>query len=117
MTELKLGIGESIRVMTGSLVAFETTVAYRIETAATFFDAFFGHEGLFFTSLTGPGSVWLQSLPRDQLVSSIYDRTPKCPSHQKEEDAKKGKQKAIKAVVGGAALFGFLDDDDHGRFG
>jgi uncharacterized protein (TIGR00266 family) len=69
--EKVLGVGEHLRVDTGCLVAFATTVDYDIKFVGGFKNALFGGEGLFFANLTGPGKVYLQSLPFSRLVDRI----------------------------------------------
>jgi len=66
-----LGAGESLRVDTGCIVAFATTVDYDIQFVGGFKNALFGGEGLFLARLTGPGTVYLQSLPFARLVDRI----------------------------------------------
>ena len=56
-----LGEGEVLKVDTGNVVAFESTVKYEIETIKGIKNIFLGGEGLFLTKLTGPGRVILQS--------------------------------------------------------
>ena len=56
-----LGEGEVLKVDTGNVVAFESTVKYEIETIKGLKNIFLGGEGLFLTKLTGPGRVILQS--------------------------------------------------------
>lgn len=68
---LELGAGEQMRVDTGSVVAFESGVGYTIEFVKGFKNMLFGGEGLFFIVLTGPGTVILQTLSFDRLVSRI----------------------------------------------
>jgi len=63
--------GERLRVDTGCLAAFEESVDYDIEFVGGFTTAFFGGEGLFFASLTGPGVIYMQTLP----FSRLADRT------------------------------------------
>lgn len=69
--EKDLAPGEHLRVDTGCLVAFSTTVNYDIKFVGGFTNALFGGEGLFFAKLTGPGKVYLQSLPFSRLVDRI----------------------------------------------
>jgi uncharacterized protein (TIGR00266 family) len=69
--EKDLGPGEHLRVDTGCLVAFATTVDYDIQFVGGFKNALFGGEGLFLARLTGPGKVYLQSLPFSRLVDRI----------------------------------------------
>jgi uncharacterized protein (TIGR00266 family) len=69
--EKDLVVGETLRVDTGCLVAFSTTVDYDIKFVGGFKNALFGGEGLFFAKMTGPGKVYLQSLPFARLVDRI----------------------------------------------
>jgi uncharacterized protein (TIGR00266 family) len=67
----QLKAGESLRVDTGCLVAFETTVNYDIKFIGGFKNALFGGEGLFYAHLTGPGLIYLQSVPFSRLADRI----------------------------------------------
>lgn len=68
--------GEKLRIASGSLVAFSSGVDYDIEQMKGFKNVFFGGEGLFVTTLTGPGVVWLQGQPPDRMISEIARRVP-----------------------------------------
>ncbi|MBK9516813.1 MAG: TIGR00266 family protein [Anaeromyxobacter sp.] len=70
--ERELGPGETLRVDTGCLVAFEPRVTYDIQLVKGVKTALFGGEGLFFATLTGPGRVWLQSLPFSRFASRVF---------------------------------------------
>ena len=63
--------GEKLRVDTGCIVAFEEQVDYDIESVGDLKTAFFGGEGLFFATLTGPGNIYLQTLPFSRLADRI----------------------------------------------
>jgi uncharacterized protein (TIGR00266 family) len=67
----ELAAGETLRLDTGCLVAFEPKVNYDIQFVGGFKSALFGGEGLFFATLTGPGKVWLQSLPFSRLAGRM----------------------------------------------
>jgi uncharacterized protein (TIGR00266 family) len=82
---LELGPGETLRVDTGCLVALQPTVNYDIQFVGKVKTALFGGEGIFFASLTGPGKVWLQSLPLSRMADRIYKAAPKTGAHRKEE--------------------------------
>jgi uncharacterized protein (TIGR00266 family) len=69
--------GESLRVDTGCLVAFEKTVDYDIQMVPGIKNVLFGGEGLFYTRLTGPGTVWLQTLPFSRLADRIIASAPR----------------------------------------
>lgn len=66
-----LAPGETVRLDTGCLVAFEPRVNYDIKWIGGVKSALFGGEGLFFATLTGPGRVWLQSLPFSRLAGRM----------------------------------------------
>ena len=63
--------GETLRVDTGCLVALAPSVEYDIQFIGGFRNVLFGGEGLFFASLTGPGTIYLQSLPFSRLADRI----------------------------------------------
>jgi uncharacterized protein (TIGR00266 family) len=81
---IELGIGESIRVDTGCLVALQPSVNYDIQFVGKIKTALFGGEGIFFATLTGPGKVWLQSLPLSRMADRIYSAAPQV-GRRKEE--------------------------------
>ena len=72
----ELHAGETLRLDTGCLVALTKTVKYDIQLARGIKSAIFGGEGLFLATLTGPGTVWLQSLPFSRLVGRIISASP-----------------------------------------
>jgi len=63
--------GETLRVDTGCIVAFEPSVDYDIETTGSLRSMVFGGEGLFMATLRGHGSVWLQSMPIRKLIQAL----------------------------------------------
>lgn len=63
--------GETLRVDTGCLVAFTQGVHYDIQRAGNMKSMIFGGEGLFLATLTGHGTVWLQSLPFNRLADRV----------------------------------------------
>lgn len=74
--EYNLAPGEVIKVDTGNVAAFESTVKYDIETVSGMKNIFFGGEGLFLTKLTGPGKVYLQTLSVAELAGLISSYIP-----------------------------------------
>jgi len=80
-----LKAGETLRVDTGCLVGFTPSVTYDIEMVKKLKSIFFGGEGLFLATLTGPGRVWLQSLPFSRLAERIYAAAPQGGGQQKGE--------------------------------
>ena len=91
--------GQTMRVDTGCLVALQPSVAYDIQFVGKIKTALFGGEGLFYAALTGPGRVWLQSLPLSRMADRIYKAAP----------AAGGKRVGEGSVLGG--LGGILDGD------
>jgi uncharacterized protein (TIGR00266 family) len=71
IVHMQLGAGERLRVDTGCLVAFDPTVEYDIIRVGGIKTSLFGGEGLFFAAMTGPGRVWLQTLPFSRLADRI----------------------------------------------
>ena len=67
----ELAAGETLKLDTGCLVALTQSVGYDIQFAANIKTALFGGEGLALAILTGPGTVWLQSLPFSRMADSI----------------------------------------------
>ena len=65
-----------LRVDTGCLVAFAATVDYDIQFVGGFKNALFGGEGLFLAKMTGPGKVYIQSLPLSKLAERILAAAP-----------------------------------------
>jgi len=95
--------GETLRVDTGCLVAFALSVSYDIQFVGGFKNALFGGEGLFLAKMTGPGIVYLQSLPFSRLADRIFAAS---------RFQQKGEQKGI-AGIGGGLLGGLLGGDKN----
>ena len=72
VVERDLRPGEEIHVDTGCLAAFTPSVEFDLVTAGGVRSVFFGGEGLFFARLTGPGKVWIQSLPFSRLAARMF---------------------------------------------
>jgi len=96
-----LARGETLRVDTGCLVAFSPQVTYDIQFIGGFRNALFGGEGLFLARLTGPGTVYLQSLPFSRLADRIFAAA----SFQKRDE-----RRGV-AGLGGDLLGGLLQGD------
>lgn len=97
--ERDLAPGETLRVDTGCLAAFATTVDYDIEFIGGFKNALFGGEGIFLARLRGPGKVYLQSLPFSRLADRIAAA------------ARFGGNKGEQRGIGGSDLLGGLLGD------
>ena len=68
--------GETLRVDTGCIVGFSTGINYDIQRAGNLKSMFFGGEGLFLATLSGHGTVLLQSLPFTRLAERILRNAP-----------------------------------------
>ena len=68
--------GEELRISSGCLVGFSDGVDYDVQMVKGFKNVFAGGEGLFMTTLTGPGVVWLQGQPPQRMISEIARRVP-----------------------------------------
>lgn len=100
LIEHVLAPGEALRVDTGCLVAMEPSVDYDIQMVPGVKTALFGGEGLFFTRLTGPGRVVLQSMPFSRMADRILAAAPSAGGRRVGEGS----------VLGG--LGGLLDGDN-----
>lgn len=69
--EYNLAAGESMLIDTGYLAAMEETCSMDIETVKGIGNALLGGEGLFNTKVTGPGKIWLQTMPANILASAV----------------------------------------------
>ncbi len=74
--EYELGAGQQMIIDTGYLAAMSSTCSVDIQTVPGVKNMLFGGEGLFNTVLTGPGKVYLQSMPVSQLAGSIRPYIP-----------------------------------------
>src|SRR5208282_5368424 len=68
--------GETIRVHPGHVGAFEQSVAFQITTVPGIRNMIFGGDGIFLAQLTGPGKVWLQTLPISRLAHALMPYMP-----------------------------------------
>src|SRR5690606_13465398 len=71
VTRRELQPGELLKVDTGCIVAFTKNVNYDIQFVGGIKNTLFGGEGVFFATLRGPGTVWIQTLPISRLASRI----------------------------------------------
>ncbi len=90
-----LQAGEMLKIDTGCLVAMSETVDYDVAFQTDIKSGFLGGEGLFLATLTGPGEVWLQSLPFSRMADEII----KASRSNKEEN--KGINNPLNEVTGG----------------
>ncbi|MFP6900537.1 MAG: AIM24 family protein, partial [Opitutales bacterium] len=83
--------GEMLRVDTGCIVGFTSEISYDIQMTGGLKSMFFGGEGMFLATLSGNGSVWLQSLPFSRLADRVIRYAP----------SSGGKEKGEGSVLGG----------------
>jgi uncharacterized protein (TIGR00266 family) len=76
--------GDTLRVDTGCIVAFEDGIDYDIETSGSLKSMIFGGEGIFLATLRGTGRVWLQSMPIRKLIREL---SPMGPNTGKEDQS------------------------------
>ncbi|MCF7936452.1 MAG: TIGR00266 family protein [Synergistales bacterium] len=100
VVERNLGPGETVKVDTGCVVAFDSGVNFEIHQAGNIKTSLFGGEGLFLAELTGPGTVWLQSLPFSRLAGRMLRAAPQ-----------KGGSKGEGSILG--ALGNIVDGDNN----
>lgn len=97
----ELQAGEVIKLDTGCLVAMTAGIDYDVTFASNLQSALFGGEGLFLATLTGPGHVWLQSLPFSRIANRIFAVGKKSG----------GKNKGESNLLGGIGLKNLLGGD------
>lgn len=103
-----LKAGESLRIDTGCIVGFESSVEYDIRFVGGFKNALFGKEGVFLATLTGPGDVYIQSLPVSKLAERLYANLG-----TRGEQGSSGKgSSGMGAVVAGGILGGLLGREE-----
>ncbi len=95
IVERELGPAETLRVDTGCIVALDSSIDYDVQFVGGVKSAIFGGEGFFFARLTGPGTVWLQSLPFSRLAGRIWRSAPQAGGKDKGEGSVLGKMGGI----------------------
>ena len=82
IVEYTLNPGQRLLVDTGHLAMFEPSVSYDIQMIKGIKNMLFGGEGLFLVSLTGPGRIWLQTMPMSKLAGAIAHYLPRQENNQ-----------------------------------
>jgi uncharacterized protein (TIGR00266 family) len=103
----ELQAGETLLIDTGCIVAYTPSVNVEIQYVGKIKTALFGGEGLFFAKATGPGQVWLQSLPFSRLASRVFAAAPQTGGGRREEGSLLG------GFGAGGLLGGVLGGDDE----
>ncbi len=102
MARKELRTGEKLKVDTGCIIGFTQTISYDIEFVGGIKNTIFGGEGLFFASLTGPGTVYIQSLPFSRLANRVLQAAPQGGGKDKGEGSILG---GLGDVLGGDRRF------------
>jgi hypothetical protein len=79
--------GQVLMVDTGCVVAYTQSINFEIQYVGKIKTAMFGGEGLFFARITGPGTVWLQSLPFSRLASRVFAAAPQAGGGRSEQSS------------------------------
>lgn len=79
-----LQAGETLRVHPGHIGAFQSSVSFQITTVPGIKNMIFGGDGIFLAALTGPGRVWLQTLPIAKLAHKLMEYMPS-PTKERTE--------------------------------
>lgn len=85
LQKIELTAGETLHVDTGCLAAMTGSIDFDIQQAGGIKTMLFGGEGLFFAKLTGPGTVWLQSLPFSRLAGRMLSAAPQGGGRHQDE--------------------------------
>jgi len=101
ITKRSMALREVLKIDTGCLVAFTKDIDYDIEYVGGIKNTLFGGEGVFYAKLTGPGDVWIQSLPFSRLANKVIAAAPRVG----------GKSKGEGSILGG--LGDLLDGDNR----
>ena len=101
----ELQAGQVLMVDTGCVVAYPPSVSFEIQYVGKIKTALFGGEGLFFAKLSGPGTLWLQSLPFSRLASRVFAAAPQRGGSREEGSLLGG-------LAAGGLLGGVLGGDD-----
>lgn len=78
--EYDLTAGEVMKIDPGHIAMFDSSINYSIERVKGVKNILFGGEGLFLATLTGPGKIWLQTLPLSNLARKLFQFMPKSSS-------------------------------------
>jgi uncharacterized protein (TIGR00266 family) len=97
--------GQTLLIDTGCIVGFTPNVGFEIQYVGKIKTALFGGEGLFFAKVTGPGTVWLQSLPFSRLASRVFAAAPQHGGSREEGSLLPG-------FGAGGLLGGMIGGDD-----
>jgi uncharacterized protein (TIGR00266 family) len=98
--------GQTLLIDTGCVVAFTPNVNFEIQYVGKIKTALFGGEGLFFAKMSGPGTIWLQSLPFSRLASRVFAAAP-------QNGGSREQGSVLGGLAGGGLLGGILGGGDE----
>jgi uncharacterized protein (TIGR00266 family) len=93
-----LQAGETLRVHPGHVGAFQSSVSFQITTVPGIKNMIFGGDGIFLAALTGPGRVWLQTLPISKLAHALSEYMPRQSAERVETGVVGG---IVGSILGG----------------
>jgi len=99
LIQKNLAPGEVLRVHPGHVGAFQTSVGFQITMVPGIKNMIFGGDGIFLAELSGPGTVWLQTLPISRLAHQIAEYLPQGES---------SRPSGVGGMAGGALLGGIV---------
>src|SRR5271163_1048535 len=91
--------GETLRVHPGHVGAFQSSVSFQITTVPGIKNMIFGGDGIFLAQLTGPGRIWLQTLPIARLAHALERYLPQ-----------EGRRQVVEGGVVGGIVGSILDN-------
>jgi uncharacterized protein (TIGR00266 family) len=103
LLERELQAGEALRVHPGHVGMFEQTVSFELTTVPGIKNKLYGSDGFFLAKLTGPGKVWLQTMPLPNLAAAL------APYLASDDAAATGEGAAV-GVTAAKLLGGLLDN-------
>jgi uncharacterized protein (TIGR00266 family) len=103
----ELTAGETLFIDTGCVVALTPDVNFEIQYVGKIKTALFGGEGLFFAKVSGPGTVWLQTLPFSRLASRVFAAAPQTGG------GGRGEGSVLGGFGAGGLLGGILGGDEE----
>jgi uncharacterized protein (TIGR00266 family) len=103
----ELTAGETLFIDTGCVVALTPDVSFEIQYVGKIKTALFGGEGLFFAKVSGPGTVWLQTLPFSRLASRVFAAAPQTGG------GGRGEGSVLGGFGAGGLLGGILGGDEE----
>ncbi len=93
VVERTLAADETVQVDTGCLAAMEASVKIHVEEVKGINNMLFGGMGIFLSHLTGPGKIWVQTLPFPRLAERVWESIPESEKKKFAKEVEKGIEK------------------------